>query len=514
MRVLAIRGRNLASLEGEFSIDFTEEPLASAGIFAISGPTGAGKSTLLDAMCLALFSRTRTELAKENNVRLRDVQEEVLPQSDPRFLLRRGTASGYAEVDFVALNGCRYRARWSVSRAREKESGRLQAARLTLYNIDAGKEEPGTNKDLQARIIELIGLTFDQFTRSVLLAQNDFSTFLKAEQGEKASLLEKLTGTEQYSEISRRIFAKNTEAKEAYEQLYARVQGIELLSEEEVEASQTRLSALEVELARLEKAKVERQSLREAVKAAEVQIASKEKQREENARFLERALASLETSRKEYEQGKVRLARTDEESKSLRLELQQARKLDVQLESALKARSEADERMKDFSRRKQEAEEKLRKVEERQKKASEEWDKQTSWRERYRSKEGIAEQATVGLIDPSEYLPHGSPGGRAVGQGLASHPAENPAVGGSEAILAAGSGGTRQGTGKDRGRAEVRIACPQGIGTGGFGLVDRDLPYGTGAFIAGASPVRDDWRYQKPAGQADRRNALSGLRKP
>lgn len=245
MRVLAIRGRNLASLEGEFSIDFTEEPLASAGIFAISGPTGAGKSTLLDAMCLALFSRTpRTELAKENNVRLRDVQEDVLPQSDPRFLLRRGTASGYAEVDFVALNGCRYRARWSVSRAREKESGRLQAARLTLYNIDAGKEEPGTNKDLQARIIELIGLTFDQFTRSVLLAQNDFSTFLKAEQGEKASLLEKLTGTEQYSEISRRIFAKNAEAKEAYEQLYARVQDIELLSEEEVEASQTRLSAL------------------------------------------------------------------------------------------------------------------------------------------------------------------------------------------------------------------------------------------------------------------------------
>lgn len=78
---------------------------------------------MLDAMCLALFSRTpRTELAKENNVRLRDVQEDVLPQSDPRFLLRRGTASGYAEVDFVALNGCRYRARWSVSRARRRRA--------------------------------------------------------------------------------------------------------------------------------------------------------------------------------------------------------------------------------------------------------------------------------------------------------------------------------------------------------------------------------------------------------
>lgn len=249
-----------------------------------------------------------------------------------------GRPRANAEVDFVALNGCRYRARWSVSRAREKESGRLQAARLTLYNIDAGKEEPGTNKDLQARIIELIGLTFDQFTRSVLLAQNDFSTFLKAEQGEKASLLEKLTGTEQYSEISRRIFSQERRGEGG---LRAAMR------------PRTRHRAsigggggslpnppfgLGGGAGRLEKARVERQSLREAVKAAEVQIASKEKQREENARFLERALASLETVRKEYEQGEVRLARTDEESKRLRLELQQARKLDVQLESALKAR--------------------------------------------------------------------------------------------------------------------------------------------------------------------------------
>lgn len=399
MKVLAIRGRNLASLEGEFTIDFTEEPLASAGIYAISGPTGAGKSTLLDAMCLALFSRTpRTELAKENNVRLRDVREEMLPQSDPRFLLRRGTASGYAEVDFIALNGSRYRSRWSVARAREKASGRLQAARLTLYNIDTGKEEPGTYKDLQARIIELIGLTFEQFTRSVLLAQNDFSTFLKAEQGEKASLLEKLTGTERYSEISRLIFAKNAEAKEAYEQLYARVQGIELLSEEEVEAFRTHLADVEKKLTRLEKAKAERQSLMEAVRAAETQIASKRRQEEENTRLLEQALAALETAGKEYAQEEMRLARTEEESKGLRLDLQQARKLDVQLEAALKARSEADGQMRASFRRKQEAEDKLRKVEERQKSASEEWDRQTAWRERYRSKEGIAEQLSVLLI--------------------------------------------------------------------------------------------------------------------
>lgn len=214
MKILAIRGRNLASLEGDFEIDFTKEPLCSAGIYAICGPTGAGKSTLLDAMCLALFARTpRTEQAKEYNVKLKDVCNEQLSQSDPRFLLRRGTASGYAEVDFMALNGSRYRSRWLVSRARDKENGRLQNPRLSLFNIDKEMEEQGTRSELQARIIELVGLTFEQFTRSVLLAQNDFSTFLKAEQGEKASLLEKLTGTELYSNISRKIYEKSARAK-------------------------------------------------------------------------------------------------------------------------------------------------------------------------------------------------------------------------------------------------------------------------------------------------------------
>ena len=82
MKILAIRGRNLASLEGDFEIDFTAEPLLSAGIFAISGPTGAGKSTLLDAMCLALFARTpRTDQAKENNVKLQDVSNEQLEEN-------------------------------------------------------------------------------------------------------------------------------------------------------------------------------------------------------------------------------------------------------------------------------------------------------------------------------------------------------------------------------------------------------------------------------------------------
>lgn len=399
MKILAIRGRNLASLEGEFEADFTSEPLLSAGIFAISGPTGAGKSTILDAMCLALFARTpRTDQAKENNVKLRDVNEEVLPQSDPRFLLRRGTASGYAEVDFLALNGHRYRSRWSVGRARDKENGRLQSPRVTLHNIDKEEEEQGTRSELQARVVELIGLTFEQFTRSVLLAQNDFSTFLKAEQGEKASLLEKLTGTELYSAISRTIFEKNAVAKEAYDKIQARIQGIELLTEEVEQELQARLKESETSLLALEKAKAEQQTLQEAVKSTEQQIATRQTQQKEAAAKLEKATELLNAARKDYEQGLVEEQRSESEFKALQQELQQARGLDVRLDAAARSVADTEIRLREALARKKEGEDKLKAAQTRQQQSTAEIARLSEWRERYRSKESIAEQLTALLL--------------------------------------------------------------------------------------------------------------------
>jgi len=399
MKILAIRGRNLASLEGEFEADFTSEPLLSAGIFAISGPTGAGKSTILDAMCLALFARTpRTDQAKENNVKLRDVNEEVLPQSDPRFLLRRGTASGYAEVDFLALNGYRYRSRWSVGRARDKENGRLQSPRVTLHNIDKEEEEQGTRSELQARVVELIGLTFEQFTRSVLLAQNDFSTFLKAEQGEKASLLEKLTGTELYSAISRTIFEKNAVAKEAYDKIQARIQGIELLTEEVEQELQACLKESETSLLALEKAKAEQQTLQEAVKSTEQQIATRQTQQKDAAAKLEKATELLNAARKDYEQGLVEEQRSESEFKALQQELQQARGLDVRLDAAARSVADTETRLREALARKKEGEDKLKAAQTRQQQSTAEIARLSEWRERYRSKESIAEQLTALLL--------------------------------------------------------------------------------------------------------------------
>ena len=399
MKILAIRGRNLASLEGDFEIDFTVEPLLSAGIFAISGPTGAGKSTLLDTMCLALFARTpRTDQAKENNVKLQDVSNEQLSQSDPRFLLRRGTSPGFAEVDFMALNGHRYRTRWSVARARDKENGRLQNPRLALYNLDKEEEEQGTRSDLQARIIDLIGLTFEQFTRSVLLAQNDFSTFLKAEQGEKASLLEKLTGTELYSAISRQIFERNARAKEAFDLIQTRIQGIELLTDEEENDLRTRLAGTEKELQRVEKAKAEQQALQEAVRSIEQQITIRQRQQKEAADKLVHATELLTVARHEYEKGVEEQQQSETRFKSLQQEILQARKLDIQLDAAIRDLSHSEQQLKNVTLRKGEAEKKYQAAVLRRRQGAEEIARLTAWRERYKKKERIAEQLSALLL--------------------------------------------------------------------------------------------------------------------
>lgn len=399
MKILAIRGRNLASLEGDFEIDFTVEPLLSAGIFAISGPTGAGKSTLLDTMCLALFARTpRTDQAKENNVKLQDVSNEQLSQSDPRFLLRRGTSSGFAEVDFMALNGHRYRTRWSVARARDKENGRLQNPRLALYNLDKEEEEQGTRSDLQARIIDLIGLTFEQFTRSVLLAQNDFSTFLKAEQGEKASLLEKLTGTELYSAISRQIFERNARAKEAFDLIQTRIQGIELLTDEEENDLRTRLAGTEKELQRVEKAKAEQQALQEAVRSIEQQITIRQRQQKEAADKLVHATELLTVARHEYEKGVEEQQQSEARFKSIQQEILQARKLDIQLDAAIRDLSHSEQQLKNVTLRKGEAEKKYQAAVLCRRQGAEEIARLTAWRERYKKKERIAEQLSALLL--------------------------------------------------------------------------------------------------------------------
>ncbi|MGO4376960.1 AAA family ATPase [Pseudoduganella sp. RAF19] len=220
MRILRIGGKNLASLADEFSVDFESQPLASSGLFAISGPTGAGKSTLLDALCLALYDATPRLLNATGKTP--DVGDHISSQ-DPRTLLRRGAAEGHAEVDFVGNDGLAYRARWNVRRARTRAAGALQPTGMSLHKLPELQPIGGTKTEVKAEIEQRIGLSFGQFTRAVLLAQNEFATFLKAADDERGTLLETLTGSAIYSDISIRAHERAKQEAQALQRLLGRL---------------------------------------------------------------------------------------------------------------------------------------------------------------------------------------------------------------------------------------------------------------------------------------------------
>ena len=223
MRILAIRGKNLTSLEGEFELDLENGPLGEAGLFAISGPTGAGKSTLLDALCVALYNET-PRLNNHGGVQVgaSDGTLRGTGANDPRNLLRDGTSEGFAEVDFTGSDARRWRSRWSVRRARGKIDGTLQASDLVLREIDGAAVGDGLRDTLE-KIQKIIGLDFDQFKRAVLLAQGDFAAFLKSKGEDRASLLEQMTGTHIYGLLSMAAHQRASTEKAKLEALTTRL---------------------------------------------------------------------------------------------------------------------------------------------------------------------------------------------------------------------------------------------------------------------------------------------------
>ncbi|ALM53228.1 AAA family ATPase [Halomonas huangheensis] len=220
MKILALRLAQLASLPGPVELDFSAEPLNDAGLFAITGPTGSGKSTLLDALCLALFGNTpRLRNAPGRESPITDIDGSELQTADPRTLLRRGASSGYAEVDFIGRDGQRYRARWAVRRARNRADGKLQAVEQSLSNLDEERLLTAQKREFAELLPRYLGLSFDQFTRAVLLAQSEFAAFLKADDNERAELLEKLTDTHEYSQISAAAYKRASAARDEVKRL-------------------------------------------------------------------------------------------------------------------------------------------------------------------------------------------------------------------------------------------------------------------------------------------------------
>lgn len=231
MRILAIRGANLASLANEFEIDLTKEPLAGAGLFAVTGDTGAGKSTILDALCLALYGEF-PRVAIERREYVRDPSGKDLTVKDARAILRRGASHGFAEVDFLGQDGKGYRSRWEVRRARGKADGNLQDAERRLDLLEDGSSIATGRTDVLRAVEACTELNFEQFRRTVLLAQGEFDAFLLAAENDRADLLEKITGTDIYGRVSKRVNAGMRERETQIKMLDQRRADVGLMEDE------------------------------------------------------------------------------------------------------------------------------------------------------------------------------------------------------------------------------------------------------------------------------------------
>ena len=235
MKIQRIILKNLNSLRGEHTIDLTVEPLSNAGLFAITGQTGAGKSTLLDAITLALYGRA-ARYDKESN---------------PENMMSRRCGECSAEVEFEVPNG-EYRAVWQLRRARRHANGKIQPARRYIYDMD-GTALAQQVRECDRLIVDLIGLDYDRFLRSVMLAQGEFARFLKSNANERAALLECLTGTAIYSDLSILAFREATHRENELKIKQQALEQIEILEDEEREEIKDHITELKKEKRVLEK---------------------------------------------------------------------------------------------------------------------------------------------------------------------------------------------------------------------------------------------------------------------
>lgn len=232
---------NIASISSA-SIDFTSAPLSDSPIFLICGETGSGKSTILDAICLALYNKTPrlTNGNKTTETSYKEGGQEISIMSVNQ-LLKKGEKEGGITLLFEGADGSDYIAEW---KCRVNRNGKLKDEEWYITD-NTGKTDDSRGKARIAKMTEIIGLDYDEFCRTSMLAQGQFTQFLKAETKEKSEILEKITGTEIYAKIGTRIHQKSLEAENAFKEANRDVDSIVLLSEEEKSAQVNEIKQIE-----------------------------------------------------------------------------------------------------------------------------------------------------------------------------------------------------------------------------------------------------------------------------
>ncbi|MDO5538334.1 MAG: AAA family ATPase, partial [Desulfovibrionaceae bacterium] len=225
-----MRLRNINRLAGTWTVDFTDPELAESGLFLISGKTGSGKTTLLDAVSIALFART-TRLGK-----LSETNSEIMT---------RNTGECFAEVEFVSTRGW-FRSTWTLKRAYKKPNGKVQQPSMRFEHREGENFviEPLSLAETLRRVEEVTGLTYENFCRSMVLAQGQFDRFLHAKEADRSAILQDITGTDIYEKLSQRAFEHAKKARTAWDNAMDMLGRSAVLSGEELKQKQEELERL------------------------------------------------------------------------------------------------------------------------------------------------------------------------------------------------------------------------------------------------------------------------------
>ncbi len=245
MKLQKLTIHNIASIEDAI-IDFEAQPLAGSEVFLITGKTGAGKSTILDAICLALFANTPRLVGTQMQGETKDGNDDVTIK-DPRQLMRRNTGEAFVILTFTGSNDVHYEAQWKVWRSRNKPTGNLQSKSWSLKNLDSDHTIERNDAEIRTEMKAAIGLDFNQFCRTTLLAQGEFTKFLNSKDDEKAAILEKITGMDIYAKVGKKIFEVTGQKEQLWKEARQLVEGIRTLSDDEVAAKKEEMAGFDAQ---------------------------------------------------------------------------------------------------------------------------------------------------------------------------------------------------------------------------------------------------------------------------
>lgn len=303
MKPLKLTMSAFGSYAGKNVIDFTGQ---QQGIFLITGDTGAGKTTIFDAITYALYNQTSGGERNGNMMRSQYAQPETETYVELEFLYRGQTYRVRRNPDYKITK--------TLKNGRIREQKVPHSVELTLPD---GTVFPEKKNATDAKIIEILGLTADQFSQIVMIAQGDFLKLLYTKSDERKMIFSKLFRTDIYWKIQENLRRKSMEMDEriqendrAFEQEKSRI--IPLSESEEI--------PLDELVERL------RERLKDALKEQNLRRANVEELNKKITKYEEinKLFVSLEKIRQTGKELEARQA----ESKERRQQIENARKAD------------------------------------------------------------------------------------------------------------------------------------------------------------------------------------------